>query len=269
VRQPEAVVGVEDEQLRQAAYENENNWRKDRSDALDRRTVDEQEILKAKKRRELQSLVSPINGTVTNLAAWAVGGVVKPGDTIMNIVPLSATPELEIMALNKDIGFIAVGQLVAVKFDAFPFTRYGTVKGEVIDVSRDSNKDDKRGLVYPVMLSQNTDDLLVRELTLLHQPSPSETDSTSNWRNSRGSGQPFQSRLPRSEYPSSKCQVTDFESPLQAVQMRPREHFVMLKHPNHDARGDPFLVSKASDLNFTTGGLGDKFPPPYLWHQHI
>ncbi len=39
---------------------------------------------------------------------------------------------------------------MSVKFDAFPFTRYGTVAGEVIDVSRDANKDDKLGLVYPV-----------------------------------------------------------------------------------------------------------------------
>jgi multidrug efflux pump subunit AcrA (membrane-fusion protein) len=44
------------------------------------------------------------------------------------------------------------GQKVTVKFDAFPFTRYGTVSGEVIDISRDANKDDKLGLIYPVLV---------------------------------------------------------------------------------------------------------------------
>jgi hemolysin D len=106
---------------------------------------------------------------VTNLAAWTVGGVVKPGDTILNIVPLSATPEIEAQVLNKDIGFVLAGQKVSVKFDAFPFTRYGTVAGEVIDpsagsgqaVSRDANKDDKLGLIYPVRVRLDASDIMI------------------------------------------------------------------------------------------------------------
>ena len=145
---------------------------RDRSDTLscvatEKRAAAEQEILKARKRRDLQSLVSPIDGTVTNLAAWTVGGVVKPGDTLLNIVPLSATPEIEAMVLNKDIGFVLAGQKVTMKFDAFPFARYGTVEGEVIDpsagsgqaVSRDANKDDKLGLIYPVRVRLNAADM--------------------------------------------------------------------------------------------------------------
>jgi HlyD family secretion protein len=68
-----------------------------------------------RKRRDLQRLLSPIDGTVTNLAAWTVGGVVKPGDTIPNVVPLSATPEIEALVLNKDIGVVLAGQQVTVK----------------------------------------------------------------------------------------------------------------------------------------------------------
>jgi hemolysin D len=98
---------------------------------------------------------------VTNLAAWTVGGVVKPGDTILNVVPLSATPEIEAQALNKDIGFVLAGQKVTVKFDVFPFTRYGTVDGEVVDVSRDANKDDKLGLIYPVRVRLDAADINV------------------------------------------------------------------------------------------------------------
>lgn len=152
VHQGEAAVRSARQQRQQAERETESGWRKDRADAIEKRAAAEQEILKATKRRELASLASPIDGTVTNLAAFTVGGVVKPGDTILNVVPLSATPEIEAMALNKDIGFIAAGQKVTVKFDAFPFTRYGTIQGEVIDVSRDANKDDKLGLIYPVQI---------------------------------------------------------------------------------------------------------------------
>jgi hemolysin D len=69
--------------------------------------------------------------------------VVKPGDTLLSVVPLSATPEIEAMVLNKDAGFVLAGQKATVKLE-------GTISGEVVDVSRDSNKGEKLGLVYPV-----------------------------------------------------------------------------------------------------------------------
>jgi hemolysin D len=160
-QQAEAGLRAAEQQRRQSEHESESNWRKERADAAEKGAAAEQEILKARKRRELQRLVSPIDGTVTNLAAWTVGGVVKPGDTIMNIVPLSATPEVEAQVLNKDIGFVLPGQKVTVKLDAFPFTRYGTIDGEVIDVSRDANRDDKLGLIYPVRVRLDATEILV------------------------------------------------------------------------------------------------------------
>jgi hemolysin D len=158
-REAEAALRAAQQQRRQTERESESQWRKDRAEAADKWAVARQEILKARKRRDLQRLVSPIDGTVTNLATWTVGGVVKPGDTLLNVVPLSATPEIEAQVLNKDIGFVLAGQKVSVKFDAFPFTRYGTVPGEVIDVSRDANKDDKLGLVYPVRVRLEAADM--------------------------------------------------------------------------------------------------------------
>lgn len=160
-QQAEAALRTAEQQRRQTEREAESAWRKERADAADKRAAAEQEILKARKRRDLQRLVAPIDGTVTNLAAWTVGGVVKPGDTILNVVPLSATPEIEALVLNKDIGFVLPGQRVTVKLDAFPFTRYGTVDGEVIDVSRDANRDDKLGLVYPVRVRLEAADIAV------------------------------------------------------------------------------------------------------------
>jgi hemolysin D len=159
--QSDAALRSAIQQRQQTERETESNWRKERAEAQEKGAAAEQDLLKARKRRDLQRLLSPINGTVTNLAAWTVGGVVKPGDTILNVVPLSATPEIEAQVLNKDIGFVLPGQKVTVKFDAFPFTRYGTVDGEVIDVSRDANKDDKLGLIYPVRVRLDATDILV------------------------------------------------------------------------------------------------------------
>lgn len=157
--QGEAALRAAEQQRRQAESESESLWRRERADASDKRAIAEQEILKARKRRNLQRLLAPIDGTVTNLAAWTVGGVVKPADPLMNIVPISALPEIEAMVLNKDVGFVEAGQRVTVKFDAFPFTRFGTVEGEVIDISRDANKDEKLGLVYPARIRLDTADI--------------------------------------------------------------------------------------------------------------
>ena len=108
--QADAALRSAEQQRRQTERESESTWRKERAEAIEKGAAAEQEILKAKKRRDLQRLVSPIDGTVTNLAAWTVGGVVKPGDTLLNVVPLSATPEIEAMVLNKDVGFVRAGQ---------------------------------------------------------------------------------------------------------------------------------------------------------------
>jgi hemolysin D len=62
------------------------------------------------------------------------------------------------MGGRVDAAFVREGQIAEVKFEAFPFTRYGVVKGKVERISRDSVADEKLGLVYPaqVRLMRNT-----------------------------------------------------------------------------------------------------------------
>ena len=55
--------------------------------------------------------------------------------------------------LNRDIGFIAPGQEVAIKLDAFLFTKYGIVPGRLISISRDAVQDEKLGPVYAVRIA--------------------------------------------------------------------------------------------------------------------
>jgi hypothetical protein len=88
VERPADLAAVE---CRQTEGESEGTWRKERANAAEKGAAADQELLRARKRPDLQRLVSPINGTGTKLAAWTV-----------------------------------------------------------VDVSRDANKDDKQGLIYPV-----------------------------------------------------------------------------------------------------------------------
>lgn len=98
----------------------------------------EQQIAKIRQRETYRHLVSPVDGTVQNVKIHTPGAVVTTADTLMTIVPDGIGLEVEASVENKDIGFVREGQEVEVKLDAFPFTRYGLVKGRVRKLSHDA-----------------------------------------------------------------------------------------------------------------------------------
>ena len=66
----------------------------------------------------------------------------------MVIVPTDDPLEVEAFVENKDIGFVKVGQEAEIKIETFSYTKYGTIHGEVKNVSSDAIQDEKRGLIY-------------------------------------------------------------------------------------------------------------------------
>ena len=114
-----------------------------------------QELAKATQREHLATLIAPVSGTVQQLALHTEGGVVTEAQALMVIVPDAASVSAEVQLENKDIGFVAPGQDVAIKLETFPFTRYGTVKATVDKVTQDAVNDEKRGAVFPATLKLN------------------------------------------------------------------------------------------------------------------
>jgi hemolysin D len=98
----------------------------------------QQELVKAITRNERTRLTAPISGTVQELVLTTVGQVVAPGQALMTIVPLDAPIEIAAMIENGDIGFVEPGQAAVIKIQSFPFTRFGTIDGVVMNVSRDA-----------------------------------------------------------------------------------------------------------------------------------
>lgn len=92
------------------------------------------------------------NGTVAQLEVHTWGGVIEPAKTIMTIVPAHATLVADVKVLNRDIGFVHAGHSVAVKLEAFPFTRYGALMGHIQRVAAYAVADEKLGLVYPARI---------------------------------------------------------------------------------------------------------------------
>ncbi|WFU04666.1 HlyD family type I secretion periplasmic adaptor subunit (plasmid) [Rhizobium sp. CB3171] len=98
----------------------------------------ERQLIKARKRRESMTITTPIDGTIQSSSINTVGQVVTTGVDLMRIVPDTSTLEVEAYIPNSDIGFVSVQQEAVVKIEAFPFTRYGVIRGHVTAVARDA-----------------------------------------------------------------------------------------------------------------------------------
>ena len=99
------------------------------------------EAVKAATRLERTRITSPIDGTVQQLALTTQGQSVGAGQALMVVVPADDTIEVTAFVANKDIGFIAEGQKVRLKIEAFPYTRYGVIEGTVTRIPRDAMDD--------------------------------------------------------------------------------------------------------------------------------
>src|SRR5262245_12994322 len=91
-----------------------------------------EDLVKAEKRVQDQTLRAPIDGTVQQLVLHTIGGVVTPAQVLMVVVPADSGIEIEAMVLNKDIGFVHDGDPAEIKIDTFNFTKYGLLHGHVI-----------------------------------------------------------------------------------------------------------------------------------------
>ncbi len=114
-----------------------------------------QERHKTEQRTRLAQLVAPVDGSVQQVAVHTEGGVVTPAQVLMVIVPKDAQVTAEVVVDNKDIGFVGAGQSAAIKLETFPFTRYGTVPATVKSVVADAVNDEKKGAIFPAVLSLN------------------------------------------------------------------------------------------------------------------
>ena len=97
-----------------------------------------EQLSKAKLRRQLVELRSEADGVVQSVSKVSVGSVMQPGQQFITLVPVNAPLEIEANISGRDNGLVHVKDRVAIKFDTFPFTRYGMANGRVRIVSPDS-----------------------------------------------------------------------------------------------------------------------------------
>lgn len=144
-----AAIGTIDAELRSLRETFGKTAVTDLAEANDKAGLAGEEVRKAARRRQYQELRAPVDGVVQQLAVSTVGGVVQPAQPLMVLVPCSAAEvrgqggcvggmSVDAFVQNKDIGFVKVGQRVAVKLEAFNFTDHGLIEGRIATISRDA-----------------------------------------------------------------------------------------------------------------------------------
>ena len=121
----------------------------------------EQSIRKEQQRLNYLELKAPVDGVVQQLSVHTIGAVVNTAEPLLVIVPEKTPLEIESMILNKDVGFVESGQVVEIKFEAFPFTRYGTVMGMLVSVSNDAIIHEQMGPVYKAKVALDSQQITV------------------------------------------------------------------------------------------------------------
>jgi adhesin transport system membrane fusion protein len=99
---------------------------------------------------------SPLKGVVNRVFVSTVGGVVKPGEHIVEVVPADDELIVEALVRPQDIGFVRVGQGARVKVTAYDFALFGSLEGTVRGISPDVSTNKKGESFYNVRVETRT-----------------------------------------------------------------------------------------------------------------
>jgi membrane fusion protein, adhesin transport system len=105
----------------------------------------------AQRKDQLQHavLTSPMDGIVRNVRITTRGGVARPGEEIMQIVPVEDDLLIEVKVKPADIAFVKPGLPATIKLDAYDYTIYGSLQGTVTYISADTLNDETRNVNEP------------------------------------------------------------------------------------------------------------------------
>ncbi|KTC44553.1 hemolysin secretion protein D [Pseudomonas fluorescens ABAC62] len=93
---------------------------------------------------ERTTVTAPVRGTVKNVRVNTRGGVIQPGEHILEIVPLEDQLLVEGKIRPSDVAFLRPGLPATVKITAYDYSIYGGLKGQVEHISPDTLKDDQK-----------------------------------------------------------------------------------------------------------------------------
>lgn len=145
--------------IREAHQKVERAWSAFRSQAQEELTQKTAElasireiVLAGADRIRRTEVRSPVKGTIKQIKVTTIGGVIQPGQDIMEIVPLEDTLLIEAHIRPADIAFLRPGLPATVKITAYDYSIYGDLKGVVEDISADTITNERGESFYRVRI---------------------------------------------------------------------------------------------------------------------
>lgn len=126
-----------------------NSWLSETDSQLDEleKTYEQYSLAK-----EYQLITSPVNGYVNSIAVNTIGASVASGQELITVLPADMPLEMVCYVNNMDMADVKTGMEAEIKLEAYPYNRYGTVKGTVKYISPSSFANEQMGNVYLVKL---------------------------------------------------------------------------------------------------------------------
>ncbi|WP_282093388.1 HlyD family type I secretion periplasmic adaptor subunit [Epibacterium ulvae] len=129
--------------------QNELQLAEEYSLTLQELTSRRQELRIARDQLDRTIITSPMQGIVNNMAVTTIGGVIRPGEEIFEIIPLGEELFVEARVKPENIASVQPGQDATVKLSAYDYTIYGSLRGKVDFVSADTFEDDRNPRAEP------------------------------------------------------------------------------------------------------------------------
>ena len=112
-----------------------------------------EELSRANEQEDRSIIRAPIDGVVKNLRFQSAGNVVKPGEPIMEVVPLKDQLVIELKLNPADRGYVNLKQEALVKISTYDFYRYGGLIGTVKGIAADTDIGKNEEQFYRVIVS--------------------------------------------------------------------------------------------------------------------
>lgn len=149
-RQAQASIQEAESRLLEVGSSARNSWRAELSEASSQLNALEKNVEGLADKVKLSEIRSPVNGTVQRVLLNTIGGVVQPGNAVVEIVPSDDRLLVEAKISPKDIAFLRPGLPATIKLHAYDFAIYGGISATLEHISADTITDERDNTFYLV-----------------------------------------------------------------------------------------------------------------------
>ncbi|MBY0500791.1 MAG: HlyD family type I secretion periplasmic adaptor subunit [Alphaproteobacteria bacterium] len=144
----EAVLEQAQYELEQIVTRFQNEDQEQLRDIRIKLSEEKAAMLEARDRMSRTELRSPVKGIVKEIKMKTLGGTIRGGEEVLEVVPFEDALLIEANVLPSDVAFIHPGQEAIVKITAYDYSIYGSLKAQLLEISADTVHDPEQKKDY-------------------------------------------------------------------------------------------------------------------------